>query len=309
MITILMATYNGATYLPAQIDSLLEQTAPFDTLHIQDDCSTDGTWAILEHYQSQYPDRIAITRNEKNTGSPKHNFYSLMSRVRDDYIMLCDQDDVWMPEKMEKTLAKMREMEKQYGKSTPLLVHTDLCVVDENLRVINPSFKAAMNVNYNRTKLNQTIIQNTLTGCTAMYNRALASLIGETPPQYMAMHDWWLILIASAFGHIGHINEATMLYRQHGSNEIGAKDVRTFHYKLKKLLNHQEIKESLAGTYRQAESFLTYHRNKLDTEQTHLLTEYIKIPQMGKLERWRAVRKLGTYKNGVARNIAYFLFI
>ena len=309
MITILMATYNGATYLPAQIDSLLGQTIPFDILHIQDDCSTDDTWAILERHQFQYPDRIVVTRNEKNTGNPKHNFYSLMSRVRSDYIMLCDQDDVWLSEKIEKTLAKMREMEEEYGKDIPLLVHTDLCVVDERLRVVNPSFKAAMNANYSRTALNQMIIQNTLTGCTSMYNRALAELLLPQEPDYMVMHDWWLILTASAFGYIGNIDETLILYRQHDGNDIGAKDMRTWRFKIKKVINYEEIKKALHQSYLQADSFLKYYNGNLNQEQICLLKEYSKIPRKSKLKRMQTVFQLKTFKNGITRKMAQILFI
>jgi glycosyltransferase involved in cell wall biosynthesis len=309
MITILLATYNGASYIAEQIESLLKQTMPFDTLYIQDDCSTDNTWEILTEYQSKDPDRVVVAKNEKNTGNPKFNFYGMMSRIRDDYIMLCDQDDVWLPDKIEKTLVKMREMERVYGKDTPLLVHTDLRVVDGELKTINPSFKKAMNANYDRVQLKDQIIQNTLTGCTAMYNRAFAELIGERQPDYMVMHDWWMMLMASAFGHIGHIDDQTVLYRQHGANEIGAKDVRTLRYKIKKLFHYQEIKGALDGTYRQAQSLLQYYGDKLSSGQVALIEEYCDIPNRNKLQKWKAICNLGTFKNGLARNIAYFFFV
>jgi glycosyltransferase involved in cell wall biosynthesis len=309
MITIVLAAYNGASYIAEQIESLLEQTMPFDMLYIQDDCSTDNTWELLTEYQRKYPDRMIIAKNEKNTGNPKFNFYSMMSKIRDEYIFLCDQDDVWLPDKIEKTLVKMREMERAYGKDTPLLVHTDLCVVDGELKTINPSFKKAMNANYDRVQLRDQIIQNTLTGCTAMYNRALAGLIGEKMPEYMVMHDWWLMLIASAFGHIGHIDDQTVLYRQHGANEIGAKDVRTLGYKIKKFLNYQEITAALNGTYRQAQSFYQYYEDKLSRGQVALLKEYSDIPNRNKIHKWKTICDLGTYKNGFARNVAYFLFV
>jgi glycosyltransferase involved in cell wall biosynthesis len=309
MITILLATYNGASYIAEQMDSLLKQTMPFDTLYIQDDCSTDNTWKILMEYQSKYSDRIAIEKSEKNSGNPKFNFYGMMSRIRDDYILLCDQDDVWLPDKIAKTLVKMREMERVYGKDTPLLVHTDLRVVDGELRTVSPSFKKAMNANYDRVQLKDQIIQNTLTGCTAMYNRALAELIGEKMPEYMVMHDWWLMLMASAFGHIGHIDEQTVLYRQHEANEIGAKDVRTLGYKFKKLLNYREIKQAINDTYKQVSSFLRYYGDDLQSEQVELLETYCRIPSMNKWNRWRTICRLGVLKNGMARKIANFIFI
>ena len=342
MISILLATYNGEKYLTEQLDSLFNQTVPFDTLYIQDDCSTDGTWELLESYQqqrlelsalqqpqqheqsaphygqpitnksqsAQRPWQMNLCKNQENSGSAKYNFYSLMSRVRDEYILLCDQDDVWLPDKIKKTLTKMHELEKQYGADTPLLVHTDLTVVDAQLNVISPSFKTAMNANYHRTRLNELIIQNTLTGCTALYNRALAELIKEQNPEFMVMHDWWLILVASTFGHIDSLDEMqTVLYRQHGTNEIGAADVRTLRYKIHKLRKYREIKEALSNTYIQASSLLAYYYNQLSAEQVAFLTDYCKIPAMNKLNRWRAICRLNVQKNGIARKIANFIFI
>lgn len=309
MISIIMATYNSSSFMDEQIQSLLNQTVPFEKLYIQDDYSSDDTLLILEKYRRQQPDRIFISQLEKNSGNPKHNFYSLMSRIQDQYIMLCDQDDVWLPDKIEKTLAKIKELEKVYGVATPLLVHTDLMVVDKNLCPINNSFRIAMNADYNRTQLKDQIIQNTLTGCTAMYNYALSQLIRKKEPSYMVMHDWWLMLIASAFGHIDHINDQTILYRQHGSNEVGAKDVRTLRYKIKKLVNNQDVKNAINVTYKQAESFLGYYKTDLTQDQITLLTSYCKIQNMQKLQKWAVICKLGTFKCGFSRNIAYFLFV
>lgn len=189
------------------------------------------------------------------------------------------------------------------------MVHTDLVVVDKDLKMINPSLKNAMNANYDRVQLKDQIIQNTLTGHSAMYNHATSRLMRETVPAYMVMHDWWLMLIVSAFGHIGHIDDQTALHRQHGDNEVGAKDVRTLKYKIKKLINYKEIKKALADTYKQANSFLKYYRKKLTKDQIQLLETYCKIPQMNKWKRWRTICRLGVLKNGIARKIANFIFI
>jgi len=308
MITILLATFNGEKFVSEQLDSILQQTVTDFSIEISDDGSTDGTLAILEAYRERYPEKIAICQNTVPTGSPKFNFFSMMKEKKNDYVMLCDQDDVWLSDKIEKTLEKMRVWEEEYGKSTPLLVYTDLTVVDEDLQVVSPSFKKAMNANYKKTELRQQLIQNTLTGCTVMYNRALADLIfGE--PQYMVMHDWWLMLIASAFGRITDVEEQTILYRQHKKNEIGAKDVRTIKYKINKLLGYKEMKKAIYQTYEQAESFLSVYGAFLQKEQKELLAEYCKIPQKSKFGRWRTICRLGVLKNGIARKIANFIFI
>lgn len=308
MITILLAAYNGERFLAEQLDSLLRQTEQGFIVRICDDCSTDGTYKIAEKYAAQFPDKIFISRNAQNSKSAKTNFYQMMLSYRDQYIMLCDQDDVWEPKKIELTLKKMKSMEKHDGEDTPLLVHTDLRVVDQNLNVISRSFKYMMNANYDRVQLKDALIQNILTGCTVMYNRALSDLIiGE--PSYMVMHDWWLMLLAAAFGRIGHIEEQTIQYRQHGNNDIGAKNVRSASYKVDRLLHGKQVREALNQTYRQAEAFLTLYRQQLPENKVKLLETYCTIPKLDKWHRWKTICRLGVLKNGIARKIANLIFI
>lgn len=309
MITILMATYNGGQYIGEQLDSLLTQTISNINIVVRDDGSTDDTWHILNDYYSRARDKITLIKSDINSGGAKHNFLRLMVDFKDDYIMLCDQDDVWLPDKVEKTLAEMKRLEELHGVDCPLLVHTDLHVVDNGLKTISPSFKAAMNADYTKTSLNEQLIQNTLTGCTCMYNRALAKTIRRVPDGYVVMHDWYLMLIASAFGVISHVNEATILYRQHEANAVGAKDVRTLGYKLNRILNLGEVREAVNISYKQAETFFNEFYNLLTPEQVALVRAYIKIPSLAKFARWRTARRLGVMKSGLSRRIAHFIVI
>ena len=308
MIAILMATYNGEDYLEEQLESLLSQTCQDFVIYISDDHSTDSTCKIIENYQKQYPSKIFFFQNNSQHHGAKHNFIQLMIQHKEEYVMLCDQDDVWKPQKIEITMQKMHQLEEKYGKNPPILVHTDLEVVNQSLQTISPSFKEAMNADYSRTQLRQIIIQNTLTGCTALYNRALANLLIAEPP-YMIMHDWWLILVASGFGVVDHVDEKTILYRQHGKNAIGAKDVRTLRYMIHKLVDWRDTKQAISETYQQAESLLTVYRDRLAPEQVHFLCEYCSIPQKNKLNRLISICLLGTLKHGFARKIANFILI
>lgn len=304
-----MATYNGEKYLKEQLNSLLNQTYKDFKVIVCDDCSTDGTMDILKEYQLNHPDIFQVYKNEKNTTSAKYNFMNMMIKYKDDYIMLCDQDDVWLPDKIELTLCKLVDMECRHGKNTPLLTHTDLIVVDAMLNEINPSFRKAMNADYTKVELRQQLIQNTLTGCTCMYNRSVAHLIREIPHSFV-MHDWFLMLIVSAFGTIEALQDKqTILYRQHGDNQVGAKDVRTLKYKINKILHGAEIRQAINQTYTQAESFLKTYKDRLSLEQKNLLEQYISIPNMNKFGRWRTIVKLGVLKNGFSRKIANFIFI
>jgi len=303
-----MATYNGERYIREQIDSLLKQTYQDFKLYICDDASTDRTYSIITRYAETNPGKVFVRQQEKNSGSAKHNFIEMMVDVKDDYLMLCDQDDVWLPHKIEVSLTKMKALETMFGIETPILIHTDLTVVDNQLGVVSESYRQIMNADYSKTELHNQVIQNTLTGCTAMYNRALADLI-KIEPRYMIMHDWWLILTASAFGKIGVIDEPTVLYRQHNKNEVGAKDVRTLKYKVDRLLRYKKVKEAINITYMQADSFLRTYFEKLSPDQRKLLTAYSDIPNHFKLIRIYRMFRLGTFKNGFSRRVAHILFI
>ena len=309
MISILMATYNGQAFIAEQIESILNQSCQSYVLYINDDASTDDTFDIVKRFAAEFPDKIIATKNSVNSGNAKHNFIDMMIRIKDDYVMLCDQDDIWLPDKIRITFDRIQELESEFGTDAPILVHTDLRVVSQDIDcIISLSFREAMNSDFSRTKLRDQIVQNTLTGCTVMYNRSMASLIIKKP-NFMVMHDWWLMLIASAFGRIDSLNKQTVLYRQHDKNSIGAYDTRTLSYKLNKLRRYEDIKRALAETYLQSQSLLDMYRDKLDAEQVKLLETYCQIPDMPKFKRWQTIWQLGTFKNGLSRKIAQFIFI
>ena len=308
MISILMATYNGEEFLEEQLESLMTQTFDDFVIYVNDDCSTDKTWEILCSYAEKYPNKIKITRRNENSGAAKHNFLELMVRTQDDYIMLCDQDDVWLSNKIELTLAKIKEMEQLYSAQMPLLAHTDLRVVDRELKLINPSYRQATARVYGRTEINQVLTLNNASGCTIMYNRALAELLVKEP-KFCVVHDWWLQIVAAYFGKIGHVDKQTILYRQHGRNDIGAKDVRKFSYKMRQLLNNSFIKKRINSTYPQAESLLEIYKDKLTEQQINLLEKFIAIPHLKKIERWRTICSQKLFMDGFSRNVAYFMFV
>ena len=138
-----------------------------------------------------------------------------------DYVMFCDQDDVWHPDKVRLTLRLMEQVETDL--SLPVLVHTDLRVVDGELREMDPSFQHYSGLDGHRPSLPQLLVQNVVTGCTVMINRSFGA--AGLPPGGggdMLMHDWWLALIAAAMGRAVFLDRATIDYRQHGGNVVGA---------------------------------------------------------------------------------------
>lgn len=307
MITILMATYNGEKYLAEQIESILQQTYCGWKLIIQDDCSTDHTPDIAEAYQRQYPEKIKLIRRETPSGSAKNNFFSMLSLVEDDYVMFCDQDDVWLPDKIEKTLTAMKRMESQYGEDMPILLHTDLYVVDQDLKILSDSFFGFQNILPERTGLHQIIVQNVVTGCTVLLNKALLSYAGSVP-QYALMHDWWLAVIAAAFGKIGFLKNATVYYRQHGENQVGAKNTNSLIYNISRFYEQLNGGDVLKMHYLQAREFLELFYDKLSDQQKDCLMKYSKLSEYRKLTRVFILIKYRFLKYGLLRKIGQLLF-
>ena len=245
-VDILMATYNGEKYLRPQIDSILNQTFKDFNLIICDDCSKDNTWKILEEY-AQKDSRIKIIKNEKNLGYNK-NFEKLLSFVTADYFMLSDQDDFWLPNKVEESYKKITTENLN-------LVCSDLEVVDKNLNTIHPSMWEYW-PDYNiKEKIKKSrdyrscLMTNCITGCTTIVNSKLIEKLLPLPG-YPIVHDWWIGLVAGSYGEIGYIEAALIKYRQHGNNQIGyvtTKTIFKFTRGLRRHLitNHIQILEVL----------------------------------------------------------------
>lgn len=216
MITILLATYNGYRFLPELLDSLIAQTFEGWDLYIRDDNSTDGTQRILSQYE-QTDNRIHVTYGSEQLG-PTGNFLNLVNSVSaGNYLMLCDQDDVWLPDKIEKTYAEMQKQEADYGKQTALMVYCGKQLVDQDLLPIS-SFKSERD-SYN-VSLHDVLIQNPIYGCTLMINRAALDII-KPVPEYVYMHDYYFALVVSLFGIVVYLDEPLILYRQHSGNVTG----------------------------------------------------------------------------------------
>ena len=305
-VRILLATYNGEKYIEEMVESILAQDYYDWELVLSDDMSKDDTPAILDRYAAKYPDRITHYRSGLHFGNAQDHFLHLLRQFPDaPYIMFCDQDDVWHPDKISKTLGKMKEIEKT---GLPSLVHTDLRVVDSGLQEMNYSFLAYSGIRGDRLSLKQLLVQNVVTGCTTMLNRELAVLANTHKPEgKILMHDWWLALIASSMGTIGFLDEATIDYRQHGNNTVGAKDTKSVAYILKKIRN-DGVRKAMEDTYRQAEIFLQCFGNQLNQEQYRMVKAYGDLGHKGAMGRRVGFLKGGYYKFGVQRIVAQFLW-
>lgn len=220
-IDILLATYNGEQYLGEQLESLLHQSLQNWQLLIHDDNSTDCTVDIIREYAKRYPSKIKFIEDSISFGSASGNFGFLLEHSEAEYIMFCDQDDIWLPYKIEHSLNEMRQLETQYG-NVPLLVFSDLKVVDENLSIRSNSMWLSQKLNPDTVHdLYSELALNVVTGCTVMINQAAKKCIAPIPSHAM-MHDHWIASNIAKYGHASYIPEPLVLYRQHGANVIGA---------------------------------------------------------------------------------------
>jgi glycosyltransferase involved in cell wall biosynthesis len=303
-----MAAYQGGTYIDAQIESVLAQTSQDWVLRIQDDSSTDDTYAIARHHAKEHPRRIVANRRPSNSGSASQNFLELLAGSTGRYVMLADDDDVWREDKVAVTLAEMQRIEAAVGEGVPVLVHTDLAVVDESLRVTAPSMAHVQRLPVNETRLGRLLVQNSVTGCTVMINRALADLV-RGPFDGVAMHDWWLALIAAAFGRIGYVDTPTMLYRQHGGNAVGAVDARDTRYLVSRGLDGNETRARVRAASTQASAFLVQFGDRLSAPDRSTVAACAGLGSGGKLRRIANLARSGLWKNTALRKLGQVLYV
>lgn len=296
-IAILMATYNGEKYICQQIDSILSQTCKDWELYIHDDGSTDNTIAAVESYVEKYPNKIHLI-DGKSTGGAKYNFFYMFGQVEAPYYMTCDQDDVWLDKKIELTYDKMLTIENKAD--VPCLVYTELRVVDSELNTIADTMSGYQSLDCHKRTINQFILQNSVTGCTMMVNRALRDkMLRITDIDNTIMHDWWAALVAAQFGKTGFIDEPTILYRQHGDNSLGALGINKLSYIVRRVWQKKQIQESLRLGRLQAREFAKTYNLSADS----LAVRYAALEDKSRCERQRFYKENDMYKTGTMRRL------
>ncbi len=213
-VAILLATYNGASYLPALLDSLSEQSHTGWTLLWRDDGSTDGTPELLRAFCARHGG-IELAGQGQRLGVME-NFLTLLRYAVGssmfDRFAFCDQDDVWLPHKLDRALTHLRGVQGE----RPALYCARWVLTDAALSRVGEA-PAVHTVGFPAP-----LAQNIATGCTIMLNPPAAALIGRAIPPRGSVHDWWAyIAVSSAGGTIIVDQEKVLLYRQHGGNTVG----------------------------------------------------------------------------------------
>jgi glycosyltransferase involved in cell wall biosynthesis len=210
-VAVLMATYNGANYLSAQIESVLGQRDVRVSLIIRDDRSSDGTQDIAEQFERKYPDNVRLVRDGNLRCGVTRNFFSLLSQPLDaDYYAFCDQDDVWQEEKLITAIKALRNI--PIG---PRLYCSAVEYVDAHLNTLSVSTAHV------QPAFENAIVENIAPGCTMVMDAELRRLIVRELPDHPTIHDWWTYLVATAFGNVTFDATPHILYRQHGGNLVG----------------------------------------------------------------------------------------
>jgi len=305
-VEVLLATCNGERFLREQIDSILGQDYEHLRVLARDDGSRDRTKEILNDYAARFPDRFRVLASDGASGSAKENFLRLMKASTGEYICFCDQDDVWLPDKLSRTKEAMDRLESEWGANLPLLVFTDLRVVDDALNQQHRSFWAYMSIDPDRIeRLNKLLVQGVVTGCTAMLNRRLLELSLRMPEEAL-MHDRWIALLASTMGKHAVVRAPTVLYRQHDRNVLGTGAVQN-RKSLRGRLGRSEalnyLKEWRANQ-RQAAALLRLHAAEMPAGRRRLIAAYLRCGSSASgLIRVSTFLRHGFYRVGILPNL------
>ena len=302
---VLLATYNGEQYLEEFLDSVSRQTIPPVRILVSDDRSSDNTIPILKQWISRNTINVKILPVcEYRLGCTK-NFERLLYTSTCDYIMLADQDDIWDSDKAELMISCMIKAENNTNKTIPILVHSDLRIVDRCGSLIAPSFFKYQKINPLKADYLSVSLQNIVTGCASLLNRS--GIVAALPfPETIILHDWWLALVVSCTGKILYISRPTLSYRQHERNLVGAKgDLINLSKNIRFLINPSFSISWLKRVFKQLNNLVS---RQMITNADAI--ENIEMLMHGNIiVRILAARKLCLSKHGFVKTLGLYLSI
>lgn len=218
MVSVALCTYNGENYIKEQLLSILKQTISVDEIIICDDGSTDDTINIIKDTLNDYSIYHKIYINNKKLGVSR-NFFNAIRQCRGEIIFTSDQDDVWLPNKVEIILNKFKE------ENDRVLVFSDAYIVDENLNYMNYTLKDLINIDFKNIKskdyYNIFLNKNIVTGATMAFKKEIINYMEEEFPQYW-LHDGWIAINSVLHGECLFIDKPLIKYRQHSKNVVGS---------------------------------------------------------------------------------------
>jgi len=304
-IDILLATYNGERYIAEQLESILNQSYKNIKVLIRDDNSNDETLKILDKYKSRYPLKIEVYKDEKRNLGCSANFRYLIRKSTADYIMFCDQDDVWKSDKIQKMMQVMKD--KEVNKNIPVLIHSDLAVVNSELSMIAPSFFAYNDINPKNNRLNNLMTINTVTGCATLINKALLQYLVDFPSE-LTLHDRWAALCASCFGEIYYLDSITVLYRQHEANVVGAINARKLDYIFSVIRDSQKYKEGVLEDYQLIEFFVERFKGQISKDKLEVLQGFLSMKNETIIKKIHIAKRYQFRKNSLLKTLGWIYY-
>lgn len=319
---VILCTYNGEKYLEKQIKSIMKQDREDFCLLYSDDGSTDGTKAILQSLQEKYGRRITAFPRPMHSGSPAKHFLSILSALAKgevetenlEYIFLADQDDEWFPDKLSKTISVIKEEERKFGESLPILCHTDCSLVNSRGELLAKSYRRYQKLPGASCRFSRLLLQNHVTGASVGINKALLQYCKEIPEQ-VKMHDHWLALLANCFGEIQYLPYATYAYRQHGENVLGAKKASILQECGDRLAASGEkdkeeiIHTSYRALFAQGRELKRLFGDELPEIKRKVLEAFLSLEGKSRLGKITTMALFGIYPYPLYRGIGAMLFL
>lgn len=265
-VSILLSTYNGEAYVAQLLESLLAQQYEHCRIYIRDDGSTDNTLSILQSYQQQHPN--IILEAGTNVGAVA-SFLTLLQKANDvDYFAFCDQDDIWLPDKISRAVAVLSELPEPANS----VYFSNLALVDAALQPLGMTEPPRL------AGFANALVENVITGATAVFGSNIRSLFLQAQPSQMIWHDWWLYLLASSMGHLCFDNRPLLQSRRHGQNQTAMRDTATESIRHKFTVLKRVLKRKRrVDVFAQAHYFQQTYENQLSAANRKLLGEMVRL--------------------------------
>ena len=302
MNVIVMSTYNGKAYLQEQLESVLRQTVSDFLLLIRDDGSSDGTGDLLRELTDP---RVRLILGE-NLG-PAGSFFALLEAARQenaDFVFFCDQDDIWMPDKLERLLAEMSKCP-----AGPALVFSDFAMIDGSGSVTGDSYTAMaqLRIPADGNFFPKLLAQPYVFGCASVLNRELLELVKD-PPAGIEMYDCWIALVASLLGTVRYLPQSTIYHRFHSSNATGRSGMNSLAARVRRVTqNFQKQRENTALRLHQAQLLLDRYGDSLSDAQRKKLRQLAKAGKTGGLSPVKTLKKYDVSRGGRLQNSFFYL--
>ncbi len=264
-VCVLLSTYNGEKYLKELLDSVLGQKNVDVIIFARDDGSKDSSLNILKEYESSGRGRLILAETENvNWGFAKSFSWLLKNAPNADFYAYCDQDDIWLQNKLQNAVEALSREDNDI----PLLYHTNLIVVDKNLREITRDTHLHMSKN-SSFEFEESVLQNMTYGCTTVFNNQMRKAYEKIPAEEIRFHDYTMTILANGLGKVIFENNPQILYRQHDNNTVGfyrgswKNLIRTAKFVFKNDLKNSKIHEAIICQ--------KYFGDKLSKDKSHFL--------------------------------------